>query len=77
MYTNALKPFEGKEITIIVHGLERPCGGILIALDDSFITIKPSNGKNNILLIPTDKVLSIMHNRGTDNGRNNSIRQSS
>ena len=74
MNTNALKPFEGKELTIIVRGLERPCGGILIALDDSFITIEPSNGRNNILLIPTDKILSIMHYRGTDNERKESIR---
>jgi hypothetical protein len=74
MKVDALKCFEGKEITILVHGLERPCGGILVALDDSFITVKPSNGRNNIILIPTDKVLSIMHHRGTDDGRQDSVR---
>ena len=76
MNTNALTPFKGKEITVIVYGLERPCGGILIAIDDSFITIKPSNGRDNILVIPTDKVLSIMHNRGTYDGRKYTVQKS-
>jgi hypothetical protein len=67
MKVDALREFEGKEITIIVQNLSRPCGGTLVALDDSFITIKPNSGRDNILLIPTDKVLSIMHHRGTDN----------
>ncbi len=66
-----------KEISVIVDGLNRPCGGRLIDVSDTLLTLKPSTGNNNVLVIPISRITSIMYTeRGTDdrNGREDKLR---
>ena len=64
-----LKDLMDKEITIIVDGLNKPCGGRLVDISETLLTIKPSTGNNNVLVIPISRVTSIMYTeRGTDDG---------
>jgi hypothetical protein len=60
MKMNQLTQFEGKSVTVIVQGLQKPCGGTLLAHDSDSILIKPNTGKDNVILIPMNKVVSIM-----------------
>lgn len=64
-----LKDLIDKEITIIVDGLNKPCGGRLVDVSETLLTIKPSTGNNNVLVIPISRIASIMYTeRGTDDG---------
>jgi hypothetical protein len=47
-----------KEITVIVEGLERPCGGVLIDSDINYLIIETNTG--NTIRIPHNKVASIL-----------------
>lgn len=70
-----LKDLLDKEITIIVDGLNKPCGGRLVDVSEILLTIKPSTGNNNVLVIPISRIASIMYTeRGTDNGREDRLR---
>ena len=59
-----------KEITVIVEGLQKPCGGVLVSFDDRFLVIETNTG--NTIRIPHAKVASIMTRT---NGGTNEIRQ--
>ncbi len=58
-----------KEITIIVEGLQKPCGGVLVSFDNTYLVIETNTG--NTIRIPHSKVASIMTrtNGGTNNGK--------
>jgi hypothetical protein len=59
-----------KEISVIVDGLNRPCGGVVLDVTETLITLKPSTGNHNLIIIPISKIASIMYtDRGTDNGK--------
>lgn len=61
------KDLMDKEISVIVDGLNKPCGGRLIDVSETLLTLKPSTGNNNVLVIPISRVTSIMYTeRGTD-----------
>jgi len=47
-----------REITVIVEGLQKPCGGILVSFDDRFMVLETDSG--NTLRIPHAKVASIL-----------------
>lgn len=62
-----------KEITIIVVGLERPVGGVLVSFDDSYLVMETKTG--NTIRIPHAKVASIMTRTRTNGGTNNEIQR--
>ena len=62
-----LRDLQNQEVTVLVAGLQRPCGGWLVVFDDYFISLESSNG--NTITIPHDKILSILSK--TSNGGNN------
>jgi len=59
-----------KEITVIVDGLQKPCGGILVSFDNTYLVIETNTG--NTIRIPHAKVASILTRT---NGGKNEIRQ--
>lgn len=72
-----LKDLIGKDISVIVVGLNKPCGGRLIEVSEILLTIKPSTGNNNVLVIPVSKIASIMYTdteRGTDERHRDRLR---
>ena len=60
-----------KEITIIVEGLQKPYGGVLVSFDNTYLVIETSTG--NTIRIPHAKVASIMTR--TNGGTDDEIRQ--
>jgi hypothetical protein len=69
-----MKELINKEITVIVDGLQRPCGGILVALDNDYLVIETNTG--NTIRIPERKISSILTKtqHGGTNEREQSIR---
>lgn len=64
-----------KEITIIVEGLQKPCGGVLVSFDNTYLVIETNTG--NTIRIPHAKVASILtRTNGGTNGRDNTVRKS-
>lgn len=62
-----------KEITVIVDGLQKPCGGVLVSFDNTYLVIETNTG--NTIRIPHAKVASILtRTEARTNGRNNPIR---
>ena len=53
------KDLLGEEISIITDGLNKPCGGRLIDVSETLLTLKPSTGNNNVLVIPIGRIASI------------------
>ena len=59
----------GKEISIVVEGMQSAVGGILIACDDTFLILETRT--NNTIRIPFTKVCSILTKTdGGTNGKN-------
>ena len=56
-----LKDLIGEEISIIADGLNKPCGGRLIDVSETLLTLKPSTGNSNVLVIPIGRIASIMY----------------
>jgi hypothetical protein len=52
------KELINKQISIIVNGLERPCGGKLVSFDNDFFVLEADTG--NTLYIPQNKITSIL-----------------
>jgi len=70
-----MKELLNKEITIIVEGLQRPCGGRLVSFDGTFLVLETGTG--NTVYIPQTKIASIMtRTNGGTNVRKESIRTS-
>jgi hypothetical protein len=46
------------EITVIVDGLQKPCGGVLVSFDKTYLVIETKTG--NTIRIPHSRVASIM-----------------
>ncbi len=71
-----LKDLVNREISVIVDGLNKPCGGRLVDVSDTLLTLKPTMGNNNVLVIPISRIASIMYTeRGTDDrNRENKLR---
>lgn len=65
----------GKQISVIVDGLNKPCGGVVIDVSETLITLKP-DGNNNVLVLPINRIASIMY-RGIDDGRTNMLQDKS
>ncbi len=62
-----------KEITVIVEGLQKPCGGILVTIDGDYLVLETNTG--NTIRIPHAKVASIMtRTNGGTYERNESLR---
>jgi hypothetical protein len=77
LYMN-LKELVGKEITVISDGLKSPCGGAVIDVSETLITLKPNRGNNNILVIPINRIASILCiDGGMNNGRSNLLQNES
>ena len=47
-----------KEITVIVEGLQKPCGGVLVSHDDRFLIMETNTG--NTIRIPISRICSIL-----------------
>lgn len=61
-----------KEITVIVDGLLKPCGGVLVSFDSTYLVIETRTG--NTIRIPHAKVASILtRTNGGTNGRKEQI----
>ena len=65
-----LKDLIGKDISVIVDGLNKPCGGRLVDVSETLLTIKPSTGNKNVLVIPISRVASIMYTERCTDDRN-------
>ncbi len=73
-----LKELIGREITIISDGLKSPCGGRVIDVSETLITLKPNTGNNNMLVIPINRIASILCiDGGMNNGRSNLLQNKS
>ena len=59
-----------KEITVIVEGLNKPCGGILVSYDDRFLIMETNTG--NTLRVPVTRICSILTR--TNGGTNDTQR---
>lgn len=68
-----LRDLVDKDISVIVDGLNKPCGGRVVDVSETLLTLKPNIGNNNVLVIPINKIASIMYvERDVDdrNGKN-------
>ena len=64
-----------KQITVIVEGLQKPCGGVLVSFDNNYLVLETNTG--NTIRIPHAKVASILtRTNGGTNGRDNTVRKS-
>ena len=64
-----------KHISVIVDGLNKPCGGVVIDVSETLITLKP-DGNNNVLVIPISRIASIMY-RGINDDRTSMLQDES
>lgn len=61
------KDLLNRQITIIVEGLQKPVGGVLVSFDYAFLVLETNTG--NTVRIPHGKVASILtRTEGSNNG---------
>ena len=71
MLLDKLQTLTGKNLSVIADGLTKPVGGNLAGVDGDFIIIKPSDGDAREILLPINRIVSIliMHTDGGKHGR--------
>ena len=51
MKTDALKEFEGRQVSVVVNGLSHPSSGLLKKVGDDYILLEQSKGDKIILAL--------------------------
>lgn len=69
MNTNALKPFEGKWVSLVVRGLPKNAGGQLVSVNEDSVHLKGVSDNIDDLIISASDIISVLVKKNS--GENN------